>query len=224
MPTHAIGDDDLGLRDRKKLTTRASLANAALELFEERGVAATTIDDITTRANVSRRTFFRYFPSKEAALIADPADFERQLLIALAPRPLPMTVADILDTFIEAAGSAEHDPDLERRRVTVLMDNEVEVAWVAWQSFSAIRDSVIQHVATHTGVGENDTLLGLAVGLGVFAMTFSVVTWAGCGAQCELTEEFHRTIESIEALVDGSISFGGSPSDQVDFRSGDHGM
>ncbi len=63
-PTHATG----GLRDRKKRDTRDALAEAALELFEAQGYDAVTIEAIAEAAGVSRRTFFRYFPSKEAVL------------------------------------------------------------------------------------------------------------------------------------------------------------
>ena len=60
-----------GLRERKKIQTRLALARAAMALFEERGYDATTVDDIAAAANVSRRTFFRYFAGKDEVFIVD---------------------------------------------------------------------------------------------------------------------------------------------------------
>jgi AcrR family transcriptional regulator len=50
---------------------RDALVSAALALFGERGFDATTIDDIVARAGVGRRSFFRYFPSKESVVFPD---------------------------------------------------------------------------------------------------------------------------------------------------------
>jgi AcrR family transcriptional regulator len=56
-----------GLREQKKARARDALATAALELFNEQGFEKTTVDAIAERAGVSRRSFFRYFPTKESS-------------------------------------------------------------------------------------------------------------------------------------------------------------
>lgn len=71
--------EDLGLRERKKRQTRQALVETALTLFVERGYDETTITDITSAVDVSRRTFFSYFKSKDDLLFAD-ADERLELL------------------------------------------------------------------------------------------------------------------------------------------------
>lgn len=61
----------MGLRERKKRQTREAVRSAAFELFERNGYAHTTVEQIAEAAEVSPRTFFRYFPNKAALLIPD---------------------------------------------------------------------------------------------------------------------------------------------------------
>ncbi|WXF91171.1 TetR/AcrR family transcriptional regulator [Curtobacterium flaccumfaciens pv. flaccumfaciens] len=60
---------ELGLRDRKRIETRNRIAEAARSLALEQGVDGTTIEQIAARADVSPRTFFNYFESKEDAVL-----------------------------------------------------------------------------------------------------------------------------------------------------------
>lgn len=53
------------LREQKKARTRARVLEVSLEMFLERGFDATTLEDICSAANISKRTFFRYFADKE---------------------------------------------------------------------------------------------------------------------------------------------------------------
>ena len=58
----------MGIRERKKADTRRALVDAASELFAERGVQATTMDDIAQAAGMSRTSVFNYFGHKEMIL------------------------------------------------------------------------------------------------------------------------------------------------------------
>ncbi|MCX4919029.1 TetR/AcrR family transcriptional regulator [Streptomyces sp. NBC_00687] len=76
-----------GLRERKKDQTRHALRETAAGLFAERGFLQTTVADIAAAANVSERTFFRYFDSKEALLLPDSAELFARIEEAFLARP-----------------------------------------------------------------------------------------------------------------------------------------
>ncbi len=64
------GNEDPGLRERKKLRTRTQLIEAALELADRQGYESTTVEQITDAVDVSPRTFARYFPTKDSAILS----------------------------------------------------------------------------------------------------------------------------------------------------------
>jgi AcrR family transcriptional regulator len=109
-----------GLRERKKQRTREQIVEAAMRLFAERGYQATTITDIATAADVAPRTFFAYFPSKEAVVFHNADRDLDSLASALRDRLPGETAFDALRRWIDAMFDewmAEGDEALLRKRL-----------------------------------------------------------------------------------------------------------
>jgi AcrR family transcriptional regulator len=113
-----------GLRERKKQRTRETIARVALELFEERGYQATTIADIAEAADISPRTIFSYFASKEEILFCEFPELEAALARALAERPDGKDALETIRDFILFTADHFEQDDLHRRRVRIVHSDE----------------------------------------------------------------------------------------------------
>jgi AcrR family transcriptional regulator len=85
-----------GRRERKKAATRASIVEAAHELFLERGFDAVSVREIADRADVSPTTVFAHFPQKEALAFGDEDERHARLVAAVADRPPGTTISAAL--------------------------------------------------------------------------------------------------------------------------------
>ncbi len=92
-----MNESTLSRRERKKQQNRRRILEAALRLFEAQGVEATTIDAIAEAADLSRGTFYNYFPAKESLLNAIAAEELRDLKRRLSHREGDSVVDHILD-------------------------------------------------------------------------------------------------------------------------------
>lgn len=98
-----------GRRERKKRQTRDELMQHAARLFAERGFDAVTTEDIADAADVSQRTFFRHFPSKEAVLYGHVDELRDTMAAAFAARPADEHVVDAVRAAVRTI--AEHYAD-----------------------------------------------------------------------------------------------------------------
>ena len=112
--------EPVGLRERKKERTRRLLADVALDLFEANGFDRTTVDDIAAAAEVSPRTFFRYFATKDEALFDRADDVQETFRALLASRPAdePLLVA-LREIGIALIGGDLVEADRVRRVLTL---------------------------------------------------------------------------------------------------------
>ncbi|MDZ4265426.1 MAG: TetR family transcriptional regulator [Mycobacterium sp.] len=111
--------EEPGLRERKKIRTRDTVRREAFRLFEQNGYAQTTIDQIAEAAEVSPRTFFRYFPSKETVLISD--EFTDPIIEAFlaAPAELSPVAAyrHAVGEVFTSMADADYDYAIARQRL-----------------------------------------------------------------------------------------------------------
>ncbi len=98
-----------GRRERKRRQTRERIEQAAMSLFMERGFDATTIEEITEAADVSKRSFFDYFPSKEEVVFAWQDSFADRLMAAIAARPSGESAVKTVEEALTATVMASAD-------------------------------------------------------------------------------------------------------------------
>lgn len=181
---------ELSRRERKKDETRERISQAAIQLFEEKGFEATTVDEIAARADVAKGTFFNYFPRKEAVLHAIT---ERQLdaieavVEQLAPDPQPVS-AKIHAVYAKACALYSQNPALHRHAIIEMLRGPLSDAVnidVRAQSF--MRALVVegqQRGQLRTDVEPDRMAYTLR---SVFFMT--VLVWVHCPELFDLSDE-----------------------------------
>jgi AcrR family transcriptional regulator len=144
-----------GLRERKKQRTRETIAREAHKLFVERGYQATTLPEIAEAADVSTRTIFAYFPSKEDILFSNFAQMKDGLGRALAERPEGKDALETVREFIlSLRGETTSELD-EQLRLCVTSDPTLRSHLRA--RIAELEELIAPAIADELGAREDDT-------------------------------------------------------------------
>jgi AcrR family transcriptional regulator len=174
------------------------LAQAAMELYVERGFEQTTVAEIAQRAGLTERTFFRHFADKREVLFGGAAGLQAALVDAVAAAPAGTTPMDAVTGALMAWGKEmgdRRDFALKRQAVvaanTELQERElIKMATLSSAIAGALRDR---------GVGEPAASLTAQAGIAVFRVAFE--RWVDGGAKDDLDRLVAESLGELRAVT-----------------------
>ena len=207
---------ELGLRERKRLATRRAIEFAALDLVGKHGLSGVTVDEISRVADVSPRTFFNYFTSKEEAVLGDPPK-----------RPSDEAVAefigggsgdlfgDLTDLLIGAWSDASVDLDLTTTRQRVIKQYpelfglrlftmrafESEVAEIVAARIANDRPDLADDPDAVQRMAQFGTLVGMAAMRSAWHSWVQEPASAQEDALAALPKRIHASFDDLRALL-----------------------
>jgi AcrR family transcriptional regulator len=165
-----------GLRELKKERTRKALSQAALTLFARQGFERTTVEEIAAACEVSPRTFFRYFATKEDVLFSDADERMQQLVDAIATSAPGVTPLQAIRTgVLSLVGQYEHDREQMQARAQVFESTEALRVRKA-ERMPAFEQSIVE-LLSDANPRRDDFGLRLVVAAGTAALRTSLDAW-----------------------------------------------
>ena len=188
-PRHTGGVSEVvdaadSLRERKKARTREAIIDAALTLFEQKGYDATTIEDISSAADVSPRTFFRYFDSKLDLVMARRDTKHSELGPLLAERPAGESLLDAMRAVLHAELDAQLADPLVLREFQVMLTTP-SLRTLARDHFYEEEASIIRAVAMRLDLAEDDLTAHIIASMIASALWSTVNRWVLEGADLD---------------------------------------
>jgi AcrR family transcriptional regulator len=200
------GATTLGLRERNKLRTRQEIADATLRLAAERGLEHVTVEQIAAAADVAPRTFFRYFDSKEDALLADHSERLDLLRETLKSRPLsegPLTAVRL--SILEVAGDLEDHSELMLCKQQLIQDNPT-LRGRSLEMMGDLERMIAEALAERTGVDlDTDFRPFVIAGAVCTAMRVAIERWGATGGTGDLTGMVEGALDLLDGGLDHSI-------------------
>lgn len=203
--TSPVAAPPASLRERKKLATRRLLRSAALDLVAERGLSNVTVEDIAEAADVSPRTFFNYFPSKEAALFGGDQDRAAGLRDRVATYQPGKPAIDALravmtedaEEIADELRSLGGDPaDWLHRMNVARADPHVRAAHAG--QMAMIERALAEGLAARLSADlETDPYPGVLAAATVGTVRACMAFWAGAGGAVRLGQLIDQALASL---------------------------
>lgn len=194
-----------GLRERKKQRTREALIDAAFELFASKGFEATTVDEIAEAVEVSPRTFFRYFGSKEDVATSLQRQQFVEVYAALDARPPDEPVITALrGACVEVLRAYEEDAteNLQFACVTQLVQESPAVMARSLEICAEQLDELSRRVAARMGVDPiADPRPKLVASVASAALQVAVRAWRENEPDQKVSDLADRAFALLEAGI-----------------------
>jgi AcrR family transcriptional regulator len=198
----AKGDAAPGLRARKRQETRERLTRAAMALFLGRGFDATTVDDIAVAADVSRRSFFHYFASKEDVVFAWQDQVNKALVAEVAARPTAESMLVAAENAI-CTMAGQVDPGEAMAMAKLKQDNPALQAHdqVKYERLERELAAALGRRAPHKSDKATKLEARLVAMMAAGAMRIGSELWAAHGAREKPEKLARRLFAAIRAIL-----------------------
>ncbi|MFI9310682.1 acyl-CoA-like ligand-binding transcription factor [Streptomyces triculaminicus] len=191
------------MAERKRRLVANELTEAALQLLASKGFDAVTIDEIATTAGVSKRTFFRYFASKEDVVVQFLADMGADIRAELAARPAGERPAEALRhaVAVPIATCADHSDRALRVVQLILRTPALHARFLERQA--QWRDDLAAELAHRLGLDPDGGLYPrLAAGMALNAFDAVLDRWSGSDGGEDPNELIEHAFAVIAPALD----------------------
>jgi AcrR family transcriptional regulator len=191
-----------GLRERKKARTREAIIDAALDLFGRKGFEATTIEDIAAAADVSPRTFFRYFDSKVDLVMAHNEAHGDKIGPLIAARPATEGPLEALRQVLQQMLLERLAEPSVVREFQVMMSSPT-LRKMAREHFYEEEAELISAFAARLGTGDDDLTANVMASAAAATIWTVVERWLAGGKE---VERLPSMIDEAFALLEAGFS------------------
>lgn len=186
-----------GLRERKRVAAMRRIQEVALDLFDERGFDAVTIEEIAEGAEVSPSSVYRWFGSKEQLILHDELDVQlldvvqRELALHPPVDAVRRAIAQVMAQFFD------RDEALARRKLRYWAE-EPAIQSAAAQTNEQFAQAIAAMLAEATGRKRGDLDTEVVATTLVWAMTAAAKHWHTNGYAQPLEQELQRALTLVE--------------------------
>jgi len=174
------------------------LRQAAMELYLERGFEQTTVADISERAGLTARTFFRYFADKREVLFAGSVSLQEQLVCALDGAPDSVSAMGAVSAALDAAAMilGQHREYSRQRQSVIAANMELRERELIKMASLAV---ALADGLRRRGVADPDASLAAEAGVAVLRVAFE--RWVSEPAGPDLSHVMRESLNQLKILT-----------------------
>jgi AcrR family transcriptional regulator len=187
----------VGLRERKKLKTKAAIRKEAMRLFLDKGFDATTIEEIAAAVEISPSTFFNYFPTKEDVVFED--ELDPLILAAFDAQPEGTNpIRAIRNAMLTVFRALTPEQDRVMRERMALMTSTPSLRSAMLSQFADMVNEIAALVANRAGGSPSDFAIRNFAGALLGVMMSALLT-AAQDPKADLIEVADQALQHLEA-------------------------